>query len=56
MISPVDLVSDLIPVLGWLDDGLVAWLLWRLALRFAPAELVATLRGKLDARLRPAPR
>ena len=56
VISPVDLVSDLIPVLGWLDDGLVAWLLWRLALRFAPAELVATLRGKLDARLRPAPR
>lgn len=56
VISPVDLVSDLIPVLGWLDDGLVAWLLWRLALRFAPAELVAALRGKLDARLRPAPR
>ena len=56
VISPVDLVSDFIPVLGWLDDGLVAWLLWRLALRFAPAELVATLRGKLDARLRPAPR
>jgi uncharacterized membrane protein YkvA (DUF1232 family) len=24
-ISPVDAVPDLIPVVGWLDDGLVLW-------------------------------
>jgi uncharacterized membrane protein YkvA (DUF1232 family) len=44
--SPVDLVSDVVPVLGWLDDGLVlAGLLW-LAYRFLPAELYEALRRR----------
>jgi len=54
VLSPIDLVSDFIPILGWLDDGLVAWLLLRLAYRFLPPELMAALRGKVEARVRPA--
>lgn len=52
VISPFDLVSDFIPVLGWLDDGLVAWLLLQLALRFLPAGLEAALRDRVRARRR----
>ncbi|MEN5181593.1 DUF1232 domain-containing protein [Comamonas testosteroni] len=50
VISPVDLVSDFIPVLGWLDDGVIAYLLLQLALRFLPEELLASLRARVDAR------
>ncbi|MDO5692993.1 MAG: DUF1232 domain-containing protein [Pseudomonadota bacterium] len=50
VISPVDLVSDFIPVLGWLDDGLIAYFLLQLALKFLPPDLLAALRGKIDAR------
>ena len=54
--SPVDLVSDFIPVLGWLDDGLVAWLLLRLGQRLMPPELLAALRAKVNARAGPPAR
>ena len=50
VLSPVDLVSDLIPVLGWLDDGVVALLLLRLAMRFLPADLHAALRDQVERR------
>jgi len=53
VVSPVDLVSDFIPVLGWLDDGLIAWLLLQLAFKFLPPELMAALRDKVQARARP---
>ncbi|MFO0997068.1 MAG: DUF1232 domain-containing protein [Alphaproteobacteria bacterium] len=44
VVMPIDLVSDFIPVLGWIDDGLVlAGLLW-LAYRFLPRELYDELR------------
>jgi uncharacterized membrane protein YkvA (DUF1232 family) len=50
VVAPVDLVSDVIPVLGWIDDGLVlAGLLW-LAYRFLPAELYEALRRRAGAR------
>jgi uncharacterized membrane protein YkvA (DUF1232 family) len=46
VVSPVDVVSDFIPVLGWIDDGLVlAGLLW-LAYRFLPPELYEALRRR----------
>ena len=54
VLSPVDLVSDFIPILGWLDDGLIAWLLLRLAFRFLPPELMTALRAKVQSRVTPA--
>ncbi|MBS0302530.1 MAG: DUF1232 domain-containing protein, partial [Proteobacteria bacterium] len=54
--SPIDLVSDFIPVLGWLDDGLIGWLLLQLAFRLLPPELMAVLRAKVAARAAPHPR
>ena len=54
--SPVDLVSDFIPVLGWLDDGVIAYLLLKLAFRFLPPELLAALRDKVEARAQPRQR
>ncbi|MGB3070678.1 MAG: DUF1232 domain-containing protein [Ottowia sp.] len=50
VISPVDLVSDFIPILGWLDDGLIAYLLLQAAFKFLPADLHAALRSKVKAR------
>jgi uncharacterized membrane protein YkvA (DUF1232 family) len=49
VVSPLDFVNDFIPVLGWIDDGLVlAGLLW-LAYRFLPAELYEALRRRAGA-------
>ena len=56
VVSPVDLVSDFIPVLGWLDDGVIAYLLLKLAFRFLPPELLAALRDKVEARGQPSQR
>jgi uncharacterized membrane protein YkvA (DUF1232 family) len=47
--SPVDFLSDFVPVLGWLDDGLVlAGLLW-LAYRFLPPDLYEAIRWHTGA-------
>ncbi|MBV8248752.1 MAG: DUF1232 domain-containing protein [Comamonas sp.] len=54
VISPIDFVPDAIPVLGWLDDGLIGYLLLQLAFRFLPAELLASLRDRVDGRTRAA--
>lgn len=53
VVSPIDLVSDFIPILGWLDDGLIAYLLLQLAFKFLPADLMASLRAKVETRVRP---
>jgi uncharacterized membrane protein YkvA (DUF1232 family) len=52
VLSPVDLVPDVIPVLGWLDDGVVAVLLLKLATQFLPPELHQTLKAQLERRAR----
>lgn len=46
VVMPLDAVSDLIPLLGWLDDGLIAWLLLKLAFKLLPPELHASLRAR----------
>lgn len=45
LLSPVDLVPDWIPVLGWLDDAVAVPLLLWLALRGLPPEIVADARA-----------
>ncbi|MDA7415185.1 DUF1232 domain-containing protein [Xenophilus arseniciresistens] len=50
LLSPVDFVSDLLPVLGWIDDGVVAVLLLKLATRLLPPELATALRAKVGQR------
>ena len=50
VVSPVDFISDFIPVLGWLDDGLIAYLLLQLAFKFLPPELLAALRARTGAK------
>lgn len=50
VLSPVDLVPDVVPLLGWLDDGVVAVLLLRLAMQFLPPELQGALRAQVEQR------
>ena len=56
VLSPIDLIPDTIPLLGWLDDGLLAYVLLQLAFKLLPAELHAALRAKVDARANPGAR
>ena len=49
VLSPFDLLPD-IPLIGWLDDGLIAFLLLQLATRLLPPELLAALQARVDAR------
>jgi uncharacterized membrane protein YkvA (DUF1232 family) len=48
VLSPIDLVPDFIPILGWLDDGIVAILLLKLAQRLLPVELLHALKAKMS--------
>lgn len=43
-LSPIDLIPDFIPVLGYLDDFLVVPLLVFLALKLVPPEVIADHR------------
>lgn len=49
VLSPFDLIPD-IPLIGWLDDGLIAYLLLQLATRLLPPGLLAALQARVDAR------
>ncbi|NJS37214.1 MAG: DUF1232 domain-containing protein [Brachymonas sp.] len=50
IVSPFDLITDFLPILGWLDDGIIALLLFKLAQRLLPDQLLAVLKAKLDAK------
>ncbi len=43
-LSPIDLIPDWIPVLGYVDDALIVPLLVWLALRQVPADVIAECR------------
>jgi uncharacterized membrane protein YkvA (DUF1232 family) len=47
-LSPIDLIPDMIPVLGLLDDLLIVPLGIALALRLVPAPLMARFRAEAD--------
>lgn len=50
VISPIDFIPDTIPILGWLDDGLIGYLLLQLAFKFLPEELLTSLRTRVGAK------
>ena len=51
-LSPIDLIPDFIPVLGYVDDVLLLPALMWLALRMIPAEVMAECRRKGDEWMR----
>ncbi len=48
-LSPIDLIPDFIPVLGYLDDVILVPLGLALVLRLAPAPLLAEVRERAEA-------
>ncbi|MBX5171205.1 MULTISPECIES: YkvA family protein [unclassified Rhizobium] len=56
-LSPIDLIPDFIPVLGYLDDLLIVPLGIMLATRLVPADVMTALREQATKRLeRPSSR
>lgn len=49
VVFPFDLVPD-VPIIGWLDDGLIAYLLLQFATKLLPPELLSALRTKVESR------
>ena len=47
-LSPIDLIPDFIPVLGYVDDVLLAGLIW-LTLQLLPPDVLTECRGHADA-------
>jgi uncharacterized membrane protein YkvA (DUF1232 family) len=50
--SPIDLIPDFIPVLGYLDELILLPLALRFILRMVPAEVLADARAQADERSR----
>ena len=50
-LSPIDLIPDFIPVLGYLDDVILVPLGILLSLKLIPADVLAAARVKADATL-----
>ena len=50
LVSPIDIVGDMLPVLGWFDDGLAMWLLPNLAFRLLPGDMYAEVKAKMEGR------
>ena len=49
-LSPIDLIPDFIPVLGYLDDVILVPLGILLAVRLVPADVMSELRAEADRR------
>ena len=48
-LSPIDLIPDVIPVLGYLDEAILLPLLILLAIRLLPAAVLADCRARAEA-------
>jgi uncharacterized membrane protein YkvA (DUF1232 family) len=46
VVSPIDFIPDAIPILGWLDDGLIGYFLLQMAFKFLPEDLLESLRER----------
>jgi len=55
-LSPIDLIPDVIPVLGYLDDVILVPLGILLVIRLVPAEVMAECRARAEAMARPVSR
>lgn len=55
-LSPIDLIPDFIPVLGYLDDLIIVPIGIVLATKLIPDDLLTDLRREAAARLRPVSR
>lgn len=55
-LSPIDLIPDFVPVLGYLDDLLIVPLGIALAIRLIPASVLIDLRAKAALLQKPASR
>lgn len=55
-LSPVDLIPDFIPVLGYLDDLIIVPLGVLLAVRLIPADVMRELRTEAARRVKPMSR
>ena len=50
-LSPIDLIPDFIPVLGYLDDPILVPIGIALTIKMIPADVLAECRGKAQARM-----
>lgn len=50
-LSPIDLIPDFVPVLGYLDDIVIVPLGILLAVRLVPGELMAEFRAEAERRV-----
>jgi uncharacterized membrane protein YkvA (DUF1232 family) len=48
IMSPVDLVPDVIPILGWIDDGVISIMLFKLAFKLLPKEMYESLKAQFE--------
>jgi uncharacterized membrane protein YkvA (DUF1232 family) len=54
-LSPIDLIPDFIPIIGYLDDLILVPLAILLAVRLIPAPVIADLRSQAEQRLSRCP-
>ncbi|QKC86228.1 YkvA family protein [Mesorhizobium sp. NZP2077] len=52
-LSPIDLIPDFIPIIGYLDDLIIVPLGIMLAVRLVPADLMAEFRAEATRREKP---
>lgn len=50
-VSPIDLIPDFIPVLGFVDDAILLPAMIWLTIKLVPAEVMAECRARVDAKL-----
>ena len=48
ILVPVDIISDTLPLFGWLDDLAIASFLVALALKLVPKEVMARVKNKIS--------